>query len=519
MKRIMKIPIRTGFRALIPEFMVGLGFILWIILIFINNMPVWGDEYFTFKVSSVPMNEAINAVINDAHPPLYWIITNFFLSGIGDDIVILRILSAAFGALAIFIISLLFMEISSKHNALKSPKLPFLIFAITSPFAILFFSMARYYSFFAFLAALSIFLKSRTRMTSWLIAGIILVDALMLYTNFLSAFLIIPGWIYLYVKEGQRISKLRLVMVVLLPLAAFSPLAVVLLRTITKLGSQSYFSADFGAGIKGILIRILYSWHVFISGEFIYPWQLSGLVMLGLTLYLLYRFIRFADTESRKMLLINFTLPFAAIIILSVSIFSLGIEFLPSRIAFIQPFVLLAIMLGWITISNTRLRIAIFTLLLLGNIHADYKLVMKENFLHSTYVIPWHQILKDIQRQADFKTDIILYDDEAFDYELVKYDYLPQAYNISDLSFKIDSLVSLNPEKRIWLIFSRRDRTPDQKLEHIFSRLEQLKYTQVENRKYVKEDSKSIAIKEKILGRKVEEYKKELILFKPESSS
>ncbi|MFH1513874.1 MAG: hypothetical protein ABIG42_00255, partial [bacterium] len=182
-----------------------------------------------------------------------------------------------------------------------------------------------------------------------------------------------------------------------------------------------------------------------------------------------------------------------------------------------QIFFLIAIMLGLISIKNQKLKWGLLILLLLGNLHADSKMLQRQNFLHSTYIIPWSEIEYDIQREFYISENIILYDDEAFQYEM-RNSYLAGhsfLYNIASLDFKIDDILPLkNSRKKIWLIFSRKDRTPDQKLESILNRLSQPDFEIIEHHKYIEESDNAIKIKKTILGRDVEKYKKEAILFK-----
>ncbi|MBU1023980.1 hypothetical protein KKB99_06820, partial [bacterium] len=95
--------------ALIVSAVAILGFIIWKFIITWFVMPVWGDEYFTYKTALTTLPDTISRVLNDAHPPLYWIIVNIlsqfystFLSLCLGNIIPIRILSAVFGVYAIY---------------------------------------------------------------------------------------------------------------------------------------------------------------------------------------------------------------------------------------------------------------------------------------------------------------------------------------------------------------------------------------------------------------------------------
>lgn len=506
---------RFSIKSLIPEFITGAGFAAWILIIILRPMPIWGDEFFTFLLSSVTLQEAIQAALNDAHPPLYWIITNTVMWSTVDDILVLRIVSAMFGVFAIWITSLILTESMSDSVNKNRIRIVFLILALSSPFAILFFSMARYYSLFAFLVSLSFYLKMRHSRSWFATAGIVITDTLMLYTNFIAGLVLLASWVFMMIRKTSRPFKSQMALIITIPLLLFSPLFIYMIQTIQKLATQDFFQADFAIGIKSLIIRLAYCWHVFISGEFIYPWQPSGIIMAMVSVFLFALFLLKGNRDAVKLIAIGILIPVLILVLSSISLFSLGMEFLPSRIAFAQVFIIMAIVIGLYTIKHRLIFNALLIILLLGNLHADMKLIQRENFLHSTYIIPWHEIKEEIKSDASFVTDIMLYDDAAFEYELIQNGILPQAYNVSSLDFDIRDLTSQHPDKRIWMVYSPRDITPDGKIDDILDYLNAQNYTIELHKRYVEESDSAVKTKERLLGREVEKYKKELMLFKP----
>ena len=502
---------------------VTLCFISWLLLVTKKPMPIWGDEYFTFKTALSTLPETISLVLNDTHPPLYWVIVNTVFQFLEkkldtwiDSVVPIRILSVIFGAYAINLAANFFAKQADSDEPKLFLKIMFLLVGFSSAFILLFYPMARYYSLFTLLTVISLLLKSRKNLTWKYTAGIVIIDSLMLYTNFIAGLILFGSWIYLIRKHMRKPDFHKTLIIIIVPILAFIPLLSRLFQTIQKIGGQSFFTADFAGGLKGLVARIIYTWHVFISGEFIFPWQPSGIVMFLLAVYLIYRFIKFAPSDTKQLIGWAILMPSLLLIILSISLFSLGMEFLPPRLAFAQIFFLVAIMLGLVSIKNQKLKWALFILILLGNFHADYKMLQRQNFLHSTYIIPWNQIKLDVCDPENFNI-LILYDDESFQYERRfgdLRDYFTSTFNIALHNFNIEDILASNHHSKIWLIFSRKDRTPDHKLESILNRLSQPDFEIIKHHKYIEESDNAIKIKRMILGRDVEKFKKEAILFK-----
>ena len=481
-------------------------FIAFTYYIFVR-LPLWGDEYFTYKVLQMPFREGIRAILNDVHPPLFWILFYPAFAGV-KDLIIIRSFTMLFGFLALFYAG----SIAGAHerediHAKDTMLVSFSLIAFTSPFIFLFMPMLRYYSLFALLTAYSLLLKYILK-GKWLsIIEIIIVDTLLLYTSFIGGLILVGSNIYLLSRKKLQFSKVQHILIWVLPWLFFSPIIGYFTRAITKLSTQDIFKADFGAGLKGFIVRILYSLHVFISGEFVYPWQPSGIIMFALAVYLIYRFIRYGPSELKSLIGWGILMPALLTIIGSVTLFSLGMEFLPPRIAFAQPFLLLALAIGLKTIQSKKLYIALLILFVLGNLHADYNLAVRKNFLHSTYIIPWQRILDEID--SKFKGgDVIVYDDESFMYYLEKDSYAIRSANVSSIE-----LSNITVYNRIWVVFSPKDITPNHKMQDFLDGLEKSGYTEVEHKYYLEEKESARRIKEKLLGRPVSRYKKELILF------
>lgn len=471
------------------------------------NLPVWGDVYFTHKVSLLPLKDCINAVLKDVHPPLFWIITNFLYS-LSQDLLIVKIFSLLCGFGILYIVLKFLNQINAKYQ-MDNVFIIFTILFCTSSFILLFIPMARYYSFMTLLVASSLLLRYEVT-GNWLsVAYIVIIDTLLLYTNFLSGLFLLGNNIFLLLHKRNQLKSGKLLVIWIIPWVLFSPVINYLFQTISRLSMQDFFNADFSAGLTGFLVRMFYSFHVFLSGEFVYPWQVSSITILIVVVYLLYRFLNYAPNLLKSLLGWGIFFPLILTVVGSITIFSLGMEFLPSRLAFAQPFLLISLAIGLETVVSKRFKIFILAILLLGNLHADYKFAKRENFLHSTYIIPWEQILNDIKssfREGGY--DIILYDDDSFEYYLKRENLA--SYGQSVINW---SPIFLSQNQRIWIVFSPKDITPTHAIYNMLETFKRLGYVEVQRIRYLEENEKGRRIKEKLLGRPIFKYKKELILF------
>ena len=421
-------------------------------------------------------------------------------------------MSAIFGMLGLWVI-VKFLFLTSKDNQKASNSAAiFSLIAFTSPFILLFMPMARYYSLLMFLTAASIVLKSSKEFKPRTVTLTILVDTLLLYTNFIAGLILIGGDFSLFGAQRGKLSRTNRLLILLVPWVLFIPLMGYLLYTFSKIISQHLFIADFGSGIKGFIIRIIYTLHDFISGEFLYPWQPSAIIMLLLSLYLVYRFIRFGNLRSRQKIAWGILAPSIIVIIGSLTLFSLGMEFLPPRIAFAQPFLLCAIVTGLETISNRKAQLILLILILLGNLHADYKLITRQNFLHSTYIVPWEEIISDIQSETTSVKPFVLFDDESFLYYRQIKGLKIDSANMSSPGF-YPTLIPRFPRESIWVIYSPKDITPGHHLKETFDALEKQGYVVTRQYEYLKESDRVRKIKERLLGREIPEFKKMTVLF------
>jgi uncharacterized membrane protein len=132
--------------------------LLWFILLLASLLrffglvkrDFWYDEAFTGVAVKENFSNMIGMIINDVHPPLYYMALKFFASFFGYSVFGIRLFSAIFGVLSVWAVYLVAREMFNKKVALWSA----FITAI-SPFAIQYSQEARMYAMLVFLILIS----------------------------------------------------------------------------------------------------------------------------------------------------------------------------------------------------------------------------------------------------------------------------------------------------------------------------------------------------------------------------
>lgn len=116
----------------------------------------WYDEAFTGIAVRSGWNGMFKELINDIHPPLYYILVKIFGDFFNYNVFGLRLFSAIFGLLAVWLVYLVAKEIFDKETGLWSA-----LIAAIAPIALQYSQEARMYSLLVclFLAAALFFLK------------------------------------------------------------------------------------------------------------------------------------------------------------------------------------------------------------------------------------------------------------------------------------------------------------------------------------------------------------------------
>ncbi len=116
----------------------------------ISKRDFWYDEAFTGIVVKENFSGMLEMIIQDVHPPLYYLSAKLFSSLFGYSVFGIRFYSAVFGILGVWAIYLFTKELFNKKAALWTS-----LIAAISPFAIQYSQEARMYSMLGFLVAIA----------------------------------------------------------------------------------------------------------------------------------------------------------------------------------------------------------------------------------------------------------------------------------------------------------------------------------------------------------------------------
>jgi len=163
--------------------------------VFLGNHSLWVDELFSLLYARLNTADLLAQVgQNDNHPPLYYLLLNFWIRMTGESEFAIRSLSALFGVLAVVVTYGLGRLLYNERIALSAA----LLLAV-SKFAIYYSQEARMYSQLMFLGPLSAYCFWRLVHTPrpGSLAAYVLSTALLLYTQSYGLFIVIAQNAYL----------------------------------------------------------------------------------------------------------------------------------------------------------------------------------------------------------------------------------------------------------------------------------------------------------------------------------
>ncbi|HET6954271.1 MAG TPA: glycosyltransferase family 39 protein [Acidimicrobiales bacterium] len=90
---------RTGRRTswLVPALLVG-SVVLGVALRFVQRSPLWLDEALSVNIARLPVDDLLEALRHDGHPPLYYLLLHYWMRVFGEGDVAVRALSGVFAA-------------------------------------------------------------------------------------------------------------------------------------------------------------------------------------------------------------------------------------------------------------------------------------------------------------------------------------------------------------------------------------------------------------------------------------
>ena len=204
------------------------------------------------------------ALEDPQHPPLYYVLTRFWVQWFGSSVAVIRSLTALFSALALPCIYWLCLEL---FNSSLVASVAVALLAV-SPFHVLYAQEAREYSLWGLTTLLSSATLLRAmRLQTKLSWGMYAVTvALGLYTFLFSGLVTIAHGVYLFAIERFRLTKrvIGYVLASLVAFIAFTPWVVVILSQSAQINKTTGWTAD-----KISRLVLIKSWIVNLSYFFV----------------------------------------------------------------------------------------------------------------------------------------------------------------------------------------------------------------------------------------------------------
>lgn len=427
----------------------------------LNGDSLWLDEAYSIKFSHEAPAGIIEATAKDVHPPLYYFALHYWMLAFGDSETAVRLLSALFGILALFVIYKLASQMFDRATGLLAAGLLAL-----SRFHIEFSQEARMYSLLCLLTLLSIyyFLKLLDGKSRYALAGYIITTALMMYTHVYSFFIIAAQNLYLLTllfasrETFKRLWKRWLVAQVILAVLFVPWLSVQL---------QQFSRVQQGFWIPKLPPRLLLNTLVLHAGSNQLAWILALLVALAIISSWRglqeERFTESSSDESKKILISGRLKLYLLLLWLLcpimlpyiVSQFSSPI-FLPKyTIAALPAFIILAAR-GLLSLRFHQLRMILVLLLIC------FSLVTLRNYFGSPKKDMWREAVAGFGRLAK-PNDLILFNDQSgqvpFDYYLRRSDFDEKPFPDFKIALTSENLpdtllYATEGRKRIWLVIS-----------------------------------------------------------------
>jgi len=467
-----------------------------IVVVALFTKSFWGDEIWSIKFATLSGQEFINALTEDYHPPLYFILLKvwIYLFGIGE--LALRSYQFLLGSCFLFSVYLLFNKLIPNRKFH-----PVFILFILSGELWLFLPMLRYYILASTLAVLSTYIffewinNKREKHFYFLLISYILI----LYTDYPTAAVIAVHFVYLFFIKGELIKKYLIIIII--TAASFIPWAIILLSQVGKLLKGERI-ADLNTSPLVLLLKIGYSLYAFVFSEVVYPFEALAITLIILLAVILSLGLNYSTIKTRK-----YYIAFSALNILGGILFtSLLTTFIsrhtsfiytPSRTFFVFPFVYLLFAFLYENLKNKKWKIIFITVFLILNMYSIYNYSANRHFLMPVYASPWKAILAEIEGEKG----IILADET----EVYKYysSHLEGEYPEDVNPNTPEELKKILTEKNIYSIFlltlGRESTEPTiniELIEYIRSN-----FKQVSEKKFLYIDESYKKIKNKILKR------------------
>lgn len=268
----------------------------------IGSADLWRDEAFSLRVADHSISKTISIIAHDTAPPLHSLTLHYWIRLFGTSEAAVRLPSAIFGALTIFVVYKLVKRLT------KNTTIQFLVLLLTciNPALIWYSQEARAYSMFTFFALFSLYFtiiiiqeKSISKISA---IGLLLTTILGLYTHNLFLFI---GFINLSLIVNNLISfrkirnfraqakthkdqLIRLFMIYLLAGVAYLPWFIIMLRQLQTVNTEGFWLKFHPLTDIFKVLALFYTGELspilfppVITGAFILLWLVGALLIMA----------------------------------------------------------------------------------------------------------------------------------------------------------------------------------------------------------------------------------------------
>jgi hypothetical protein len=463
----------------------------------------WGDEIGTVLAAREPLDRIITGQALDFHPPLYYVLVHFWMKLVGCGEAAVRVPSVLFALGTVALLSRLGAAAGGSRVARWVPTL-----GAFYPVLVMFSRMARYYSLVALLATLSCLLfwrvfrdGARRHVIGYVAAALALA-----YTNYLSICLVAAQLVVALVWGGRRRFWLSVCLGLVL---GYAPWIGVALSQAGMLASRAEIATPV-SGVGGMIVRGVYPLYVLALGETLFPWRYTivapGLLLVGVT--------GIAGLRCSRRLRLGAGTMVAGALALGVLVActvarTVPPAYLPSRMLFLAPTVLVLIALGVTCLGRRGWIIgAALVFVWFCSILNYYR---GQDFHNPVYLIPWKEIVLHL-RSSIRHTDAVVSTPE-YPFLFYKGDdmevTLLDTHNFASVQTELRS----SDCPRLWVLSRERaDPTVASALRPFWQWLKH-RYRRIKTYNYVVEDARSVRLKKTLLGRPVSASKVSLALY------
>lgn len=194
---------------------VGAVVAVGIALRFVQRSPLWLDEALSVNIARLPVDDLLEALRHDGHPPLYYLLLHYWMEVVGDGDVAVRALSGVFA-----VASLPLVWVAGRRLAGTAGARWALVVAALSPYWVRYATETRMYSLvmLGVLAGYLLLDDALDRPTWPRLGGLALLSGLLLLTHYWAIYLLAAVGLLLVARAwrhpAQRPETVRVVVAV-----------------------------------------------------------------------------------------------------------------------------------------------------------------------------------------------------------------------------------------------------------------------------------------------------------------